>query len=142
LVAANQRDTHASIECGATCAKLLLEIQRDHLLLEDTADQVWSEYRRYNKPVGQPGVGDRFFRWYMLNRYSEGSVVRVDVGSNASEVSANIPLALQTFDPSDHKWIALFILGPGDVIYNAMDSDYVESAAELTREEISVVELC
>jgi len=41
-----------------------------------------------------------------------------------------------SFDRSDLKWAATYICGGGEALYNALDSDWKESAKELSDAEI------
>lgn len=101
-----------------------------------------AEYKKYCNHSGQPGVGDRFFQQLFRNIANTNRVRVVDIGKSPDEVSNHVPESLQNFDRSDQKWIALYICGEGDVIYNATDSDYSEAKDALTAEGIVVEELC
>ncbi len=126
LIAANGRDTHATPNCSASSAQLLLRVQQEHILVEDTAGMVLSEYKVYCNFDGQPGAGDRFFLWYIRSRWSDRNVARVNIGENAAMVTGSLPAVLRKMDASDHKWIALFKVGDADAIYNATDGDWRE----------------
>lgn len=142
LIAANQRATHATSACAAACAQLLRRAHGGDVLLEDTANLVFDEYRRYLRPSGQPGPGDWFFRWYLENRWSAARVAQIDVGGDSATVSAHVPIALQSMDRSDHKWIAIYLIGKGQALYNALDSDWSEHARAFRDAAVCVVELC
>ncbi len=140
IIAANRRETTASIQCSAACARRLLDAIENDLILEDTADLIWAEYKRAANFSGQPGAGDRFFELFARNRWTPSRVKRVDIGTNDEDVADRIPPGLRTFDRSDQKWIATYIHGDGDVLYNALDSDWSESAEAISDEGIKVVE--
>jgi hypothetical protein len=142
LIAANNRGTTASRACSAACARLLLDTVDNYVLLEDTANLIWEEYKRYCNFSGQPGPGDRFFRWFTQNRWTPGRIERIEIGSDENEIEARIPDSLRDFDRADRKWIATYISGGGQALYNALDSDWSESANALRDEGINVVELC
>lgn len=142
LIAANARKTHVSSECSAAAGRWLGEVIESHTMLDDLDDLAFHEYKTHCNFKGQPGVGDRFFRWYILNRAVEDKVDRINIGLTHEDHRAKIPTALHSFDPSDLKWIALYCRGSGDAIIQAGDSDYEEHGAELSSEKINVHNLC
>lgn len=141
LIAANHRGTHASLKCAAAAARYLLEAQ-EGVILEDDADLALAEYKRYAHMSGQPGAGDRFFQWFMRARWTRYLVERVSIGERPAEVKSHVPSRLHGFDPSDHKWIAIYLQGNGDRIVNATDSDWKEAAVALESCGVIVHELC
>jgi hypothetical protein len=141
LIAANQRHTHASLEVAARAAVVLLDVQRGvHILLEDTAGMILDEYKRYCHFSGQPGVADRFFLWFVKSRHVDTAVSRVDVG-NGDDLLGHLPSYLHSFDKSDHKWVAVYLVGGGEVVFNALDSDWAEHSHNMLRAGINVREL-
>ena len=66
---------------------------------------------------------------------------RVFVGPDQSDITAALPLELKNFDPADHKWIAVYLLGSADVLFNAADSDYGEQASALAGGRVVVREV-
>lgn len=141
LIAANQRDTHATLEAAARAANVLFEIQQGlHLLLEDTEGMILDEYKRYCNFSGQPGVADRFFLWFIKARFVPTAVAQIDVGG-PNDVTGCLPDYLHTFDKSDHKWVAVYLEGGGEVIFNSLDSDWSEHASNMLRAGINVCEL-
>lgn len=131
LIAANRRDTHVTVQCAAACARTLLETTKkaDHKVLEDAAKAIFAEYKRYCEFSGQPGAGDRFFKWFIQARGAR--VEQVDVGSSPADLLRHLPPSLHAFDQSDHKWLAVYLRGAADRLYNATDSDYRQHAARL-----------
>lgn len=91
---------------------------------------------------GQPGAGDRFLLWFMHNRHTPGRVEQVPVGGTEAEVTSRIPNSLHGFDRSDHKWVAIYLEGRGDAVYNATDSDWEEWQTAIQAAGVKVVELC
>jgi hypothetical protein len=142
LIAANRRETTASLACSAACARRLLDAADNDVLLEDTTNLIWGEYKRYCSFSGQPGPGDRFFVWLVRNRWTPERVHRIDIGADDDEIEAHVPSALRDFDRSDRKWIVTYIGGVGEALYNALDSDWSESTKDLSDAGINVVELC
>jgi hypothetical protein len=142
LIAANRRETTASLPCSAACARRLLDTTNNDILLEDATNLIWEEYKRYCNFSGQPGPGDRFFVWLVRNRWTPERVHRIDIGAGDDEIEARVPSALRDFDRSDRKWIVTYIGGGGEALYNALDSDWSESAKDLSDAGINVVEIC
>ncbi|MGU3643429.1 hypothetical protein ACLBXX_00555 [Microbacterium sp. C23T] len=141
MIAANGRLTHADAHLSAAAARYLVElIGGTDVILEDTIGNVLNEYKNYMQFSGQPGVGDYFFRWYLQNRWDGRRVGRVELDP-AQPLTQYLPASLHSFDPSDHKWIAVYIQGSADVIVNATDSDWAESRELLLEHSIKVREL-
>ena len=142
LIAANGRsNTHASVRVELESARFLAAIiQGDGTVLEDSSSYVFDEYKRYMQFSGQPGIGDKFFRWFLTNRYSSHRVESVPLEPDRP-VSTYLPDELRAFDPSDHKWIAIYLEGHGDRIVNATDSDWAEAADALAKHGVSVLQL-
>lgn len=63
------------------------------------------------------------------------------MGSSAEDLLRHLPATLHGFDRSDHKWLAVYLRGAADRLYNATDSDYRQHAAHLKRAGIAVHEL-
>lgn len=141
LISANQRGTHVDLSCAASSAVELRRIEQEGVLLEDTIGLVYSEYKRYCNFSGQPGPGDRFFLWYLRTRWSDNKVKRIEIGKDETEIAQQVPTELRDFDPSDLKWLAVYVAGKGEALLNAADSDYAERADDLQRNGIRVVEL-
>ena len=53
-----------------------------------------------------------------------------------------MPPSLKGFDRSDHKWVATYLLGSGEVLYNALDSDWRNDAKLISDAGVNVTELC
>lgn len=142
LIVANEKSDQADVACELNTARFLRTVLERDVVLVDTMGMAIDEYKRRCNLAGQPGVGDLFFAEVFNNIANEERVVQVYIGDSSDEVRANIPDSLSSFDPSDIKWIALYLHGGASAIYNAVDSDYSEWADVLAAEGIGVVELC
>lgn len=142
LIAANGRKTHIDADCSAKAARVLNEIIESHSLLDDTGTLVFSEYNRHCDGSGQQGPGDRFFKWYLQNRWGCSSVLNVNVGTTPADLLTHIPASLHGFDNDDHKWLALYKEGEADVLYEAGDSDYLTWSTQLVAEGFVVQSIC
>ena len=141
LIAANERATHANRGVVLACAQFLGTIfDGKHVLLEDNLDLAFTEYKSYLNFSGQPGVGDRFFDWYLKARWVGSQVNRVGLDPGLP-VTDYVPKRLKSFDRADHKWIAIYLEGGGDRIVNATDSDWKNGEADLLAEGVVVLEL-
>lgn len=141
LIAANGRDTHASATLSLLSARFLVALMDGaDALLEDSTGHVFEEYKRYLEFSGQPGVGDQFFAWFVRTRWDSSRIERAELDP-AKAISEYVPMSLRSFDPSDHKWIAVYLEGSADVIVNATDSDWEEARVELDRHAILVRQL-
>lgn len=141
LITANGQSSHSSAELALRCARFLSEqMEASDLVCDDSLDLILTEYKRHMAFSGQPGVGDFYFRWYVSNRWNDKRIRRVNLDPER-EVSSYIPDPLQKFDPSDHKWIAVYLVEEADFIVNATDSDWREAQSVLESEKIYVHEL-
>lgn len=138
LVVANQRSPQASLDCVAACVDYLEEAQSG-VVLFDSNEEAFLEYRAKCSLAGQPGVGDAFLRWFHSARWNPQFGERIEVPPPASQ---HVPQSLAGFDRSDHKWVAIYLLGGGDEVVNAVDSDWSNHATEMQAEGINVRELC
>src|SRR5687767_10219573 len=76
-IVANGRDDNAHPSCRLAAAQGLREILEGGVIVVDVAGAMLAEYRSYCNPVGQPGLGDRFFREVLMS-YG-GRVERIDL---------------------------------------------------------------
>jgi hypothetical protein len=105
---ANGKST-AGAKCMAACAKKLKEIvERGHVVIDDSY-LLLREYRANLNSSGQPGVGDQFYRWLLRNQgnCTRCTCVRITPMPGGSYEEFPRHPALDGFDPSDHKFIAV-----------------------------------
>lgn len=141
LAVANGRHEHASSSCRLASIEMLGEILENGRISVDEAGEILAEYRTYCSPVGQPGVGDAFFREVLLNYV--GKVNRVELAKNADGTFANFPPdpELAQFDPSDRKFVAVAVVSGAPVV-NSTDPDWLEHKPALNRNGIEIVFVC
>ena len=122
---ANGKST-AGAACTAECAKELSDVMnRGHVVIDD-ALLILNEYRANLNSAGQPGVGDRFYRWLLVNQFNVERCTRVRVTSTTGGF-AEFPVHedLVSFDPSDRKFIAVAVAHPDKpCILQAFDSKW------------------
>lgn len=124
-----------------------LEAARESGVCIDDAELIMQEYRSYLSPSGEPGVGDLFMQWLDQNQYNESVVERVGVKLDRESPGglSGFPdrEELNTFDPSDRKFVVVALKSPSrPAILNAVDSDWSEHREGLEAEGVAVRELC
>lgn len=146
LIAANGRDCPQSTPaCQLTCIQRLNTIRQQDTIVIDNRWRILREYQYKVSPTGQPGVGDAFLKWVLTNQGNPAhcqQVAIIETSEGSFQEFPNTP-ALQGFDPSDHKFVAVALTHPAHPpILNAVDSDWQIFAAALTEAGVSVQQLC
>lgn len=146
-ITANGHATHTDLDCQEACLKKLIDIQRQGRVLVDAIGFIFKEYRQNLSHAGQPGVGDSFFKWLWDNQGQEAlcTLVRIELEDESEQVFPNFPAdpALQTFDRSDRKFVAVALAsGENPPIMNATDTDWWHFREALKRNGVEVEFLC
>jgi hypothetical protein len=145
LVVANGRALHATPSCVSASVQMLGILERKGTIV---LDDEWHILGEYGKTLGnnrqQPGVGDAFLKWVLTNQANPGRCEQVHItprGNSFAEFP-NDP-ALQGFDPSDHKFVAVSCAHPEHPpILNAVDSDWDDFRQALAFHGVTVEQLC
>ena|ERR1700722_5212996 len=134
--------------CGDVCIERLLAIMQSGGLLLDEDDAIVAEYIAALGHSGRPGVGRAFVKWAFDYRFDAARCGRVSIRQRADggwrryEEFPNVP-ALEGFDPSDQKFVAVAIAsGVAPPILNAVDSDWWSYKTSLVAAGITVEFLC
>jgi hypothetical protein len=112
-VTANGKSEQTSPECVLNCTKRLQQLIDIESIERLTLDDQWiilKEYIRHLKPEGQPGVGDAFLRWVLLNRTTgRCELVKLTPYHEDNMDFEEFPRdkRLKKFDRADRKWIAV-----------------------------------
>ncbi len=127
-VAANGKSS-AGVACAAACARELNAVMRSgHVVIDDgNPSAVLKEYRANLSPAGQPGVGDQFLLWLLLNQYNPSRCSRITITPTEDGSYAEFPDhgGLRKFDPSDRKFVAIASAHPDKpCILQANDSKW------------------
>lgn len=132
----------ANEECVASCIAFLNKVRKRGIVVIDQQGEVISRYGRHLERRGQPGVGDAFYKYLVERQYQGKRVKSVDLESNGPDYLSfpNDP-DLADLDRNDRIYVALAIAAPA-IIANAVDSDYRQKTAPLSRNQVSVLELC
>ncbi len=143
-VAANGRDTHASLRCQVACIEFLQKVvstgPRYQILLDDLG-LILGEYRGRLNHRGAPGTGDIFYKFLHDHLYSARKVVRVSITPVNDETRSFGELPPNSFDKNDRKFLAVALVSKADV-YNAVDTDWHEHSAFVAALGVTVNQLC
>ncbi len=110
----------------------------------DSGNEIYEEYGHKLSFRGQPGVGDKFFRWVHDHRFAlpEDHRVSITKNENSYDEFPSHP-DLQNFDLSDRKFIAVSNAHPEKPpILQATDSKWWGWKDALAEEGIEVIFLC
>lgn len=136
----------ATIDCVVACGRKLKELQASHTVVLDDGWHILREYMGQLRSSGQPGIGDAFLKWVLTNQANPLRCVHVPITSTAdgrSFVEFPQDPALASFDPSDHKFVAVALAHPANPpILNATDSDWWHHHAALTTHNLRIEYLC
>jgi len=115
--------------CAKNCIELLEAVvkTKDGLVLDDN-NEIFNEYSHKLSYKGQPGLGDKFFKWLHDNRYNFPELDRVHITNN-DDTYVEFPdhPDLANFDVSDRKFIAVANAHPNlpkPTIFEATDSKW------------------
>ncbi len=127
-IVANKRAEQASPECIAACASRLEQLMDSGRIAIDDKFLIIKEYRTHLRTEGQPGVGDRFLRWVLLNRTNSERCDQITIMPTDDNSFREFPSddRLKTFDRADRKWIAVCAAHPEHPpILQATDSKWL-----------------
>ncbi len=145
-VVANGQSPQASPNCVDTCINRLEGIIRgEKKLVLDDRWIILSEYIRNLRSSGEPGAGDRFLLWILMNKDEQCdlvSIMSVDGSENEFEEFPDDP-ALNDFDPADRKFIAVACAHPEKPpILQAVDSQWLDLRNAFRRNGVTVEFIC
>lgn len=140
LVVANGRNTNASPSCRLAVVDFLAEMMKRGRLIIDLEGLVEDEYRR-NIDLGQPGVGNLFFQYFIATASERLERVSLGRDKHGEFVAFLCTGDLRRFDRSDRKFGALSKTASCSVA-NATDSDWLDMRAALERDGVQVHFVC
>ncbi len=118
-IAANGGSEQASPDCVLACVQHIEQITREGMLVLDDRWYIIREYMHRLHSSGQPGVGDAFLRWVLINQANPArcdlvKITPVDVNNPNGTDFAEFPNdpALGKFDRDDRKFVAVAIAHP------------------------------
>ena len=146
-VVANGRTNQADPDCVIACIQALTEIREHGVIILDDALLILKEYMRNLSMSGQPGPGDFFMRWVWTIQAHPNHCQQVTITPRTDDLTNFIEFpndpGLAGFDRSDRKFVAVALAsGSTPDVLNAVDSDWADYFAALTRNGIRLKFLC
>jgi hypothetical protein len=146
-VVANGKSEQASPECVKNCTLRLRQLTTNGILVLDDKWLILKEYRANLVSDGQPGVGDAFLKWVLTNYRNPNVCELVTITpKNSSEMDfEEFPSdsALNNFDPTDKKFIAVALAHPDKPpVLQAVDTKWWEMKEPLGKAGITIDFLC
>ena len=142
---ANGQAEQAGSQCRQDCISALQQIQQGKIILLDAGRLIIVEYLHNLNLSGQPGVGDRFFKWLWQNQANYRHCRVFAITPHPKRGFAEFPddQALADFDPSDRKFVAVAIAsGANPPVWNASDTDWRQYRDALAKHGIAVHFIC
>lgn len=132
-------------ECILECVKQIENITKNNaVLVLDSNNEIFNEYRNNLSLRGQPGVGDMFIKWVHDNQWNPQKIERIAITRNGDSYD-EFPSHenLKTFDLSDRKFVAVANAHPArPPILQATDSKWWGWKGALQEAGITVQFLC
>src|SRR5256885_11716585 len=76
-IVANGRDGNYDLSCQAACVEALGQLMKRGIAFIDDGGVMLTEYARYLRYRGQPGIGDAFFRFVIQNQANRRRVQQI-----------------------------------------------------------------
>ena len=145
-VVANGRDSYP-LGCIEACIDRLHEIQTRGQIVLDNVRLILTEYINNLSLTGQPGVGDAFLKWVLINQNNPERCPQVPIHPKSQSENDFLEFpahpGLARFDPSDRKFVAVSWAHPDrPPILQALDSKWWGFKDVLRECEITVEFLC
>lgn len=86
-------------ESITSCVSFLAELMRSGRVAIDDSWEIIREYQARMRSSGQPGPGDAFLKWVLVNQANSARCHRVGI------TAITVPGRLAGFDPADGKFI-------------------------------------
>ena len=123
-------------ECISACTKFLKELMDAGCIAIDDAWEIIREYQARMRSSGQPGPGDAFLKWVLVNQATTTRCHRIDINEIA------IPDRLEGFDPADGKFIRTALGCPEPRIAEAVDGLWWKRRMDFEATGITINFLC
>jgi hypothetical protein len=123
-------------ESVSACAGFLRDVTRSGSIAVDDSWEIIREYRAKLRSSGQPGTGDAFLKWVLVNQANITRCCRV----NITEIG--VPDCLQRFDPADHKFIRTALGCAEPRIAEAVDGLWWKRRSDFESVGIAIHFLC
>jgi len=145
IVANNRESEHASPECVISCATWLKKFKEEGILVIDSKWLIINEYKKKVNQSGQPGAGDGFLRWVLLNYTNPKRCHQVHITKGSEHEFEEFPKSesLEKFDPSDRKFVAVALTHSQNLaIAVAIDRGWNRNKEALTEHGVEIEFLC
>ena len=120
----------------SSCTSFLREVMRSGCVAIDDAWEIIREYQARMRSSGQPGPGDAFLKWVLVNQANSDRCRHVEI------ISVAIPDRLASFDPADRKFIRTALGCPHPRIAEAVDGLWWKRRADFDAVGIEVNFVC
>ena len=140
-IVANGRNTHANLACQLSCIEELQTTIKRRIVVVDDHGLIFAEYKDYLNFIGEPGVGDAFFKHLFNHEYDRRKVLRVTITPLEDEARGFAELPVNHLDRSDRKLLAAAVVAKATVL-NATDRDWHEQAALVQALGVPVTQVC
>ena len=145
-VVANGQSPQASSSCVDTCINRLEGIVRgEEKLVLDNGWIILGEYLRNLRSTGEPGAGDSFLRWILMNKDDRCDLIHITPVAGSENEFEEFPddPALADFDPDDRKFIAVAVAhSEKPPILQAVDSQWWDFHNAFRQHGVTVEFIC
>ena len=145
-VVANGQSPQASSSCVDTCINRLEGIVRgEEKLVLDNGWIILGEYLRNLRSSGEPGAGDSFLRWILMNKDDRCDLIHITPVAGSENEFEEFPddPALAGFDPDDRKFIAVACAHPEKLpILQAVDRQWWDFHNAFRQHGVTVEFIC
>lgn len=145
-VIANGKSSAGTKCCVAKCSDRLTKLMDSQKLVIDDQWHILREYETYLNRLGQPGIGDMFYKWVLTNYRNPNRVECVSITlDRVSGECEEFPKDedLNEFDMADRKFIAVSVVhNEHPPILQAVDSEWEEFEQSLLKHSIRIEFLC
>ena len=139
-IAANG-DANVDLACQLACVERLERAMAKGVVAVDDGGRILDEYGTYFSFSGAPGIGHAFFKYVYDRQYHGAKVRRFAITPSKDDRRGFEELPENTFDPSDHKFLAVAVVAKA-VVVNATDSDWGQEGDLMRELDVEVEELC
>jgi hypothetical protein len=146
IVANDSSVSEYDLDCVEASKDALKYIISNCIVVLDSDGIIFNQYKRYFNSSGQPGIGDRFFRWILLNQGnpSHSDFVLITQQNEYEYDQYPTEPEFATFHRKDKIFVAVAVhSAKKPSIINATDSDWQTIEEALFRiHSVKVENLC
>lgn len=144
---ANRANAGASEGCALASAKALQAVMATGHVFIDDGGRIVAEYRANLRASGEPGAGDKFFKWLVELQWGGERVTRVGISQAGDDKESFVELPPPpegtVYDRSDRKFLAVAAAHPEHPpILQSFDSKWWGWRAALSEIGVTIHFLC